>query len=140
MIASMLAYNARKGSGDFGRDRVATDDAWLDYLRQNFTVLRSAWHDRGEPESLIRYEDLVGDPAGVLQRLLTWLDLDASQATIGQLVTATVAPELQGHGSSTSAAASMGRWRSDLPLDMQAKVYARFSDLLQTFGYDASVQ
>ena len=140
MIASMLAYNARKGSGDFGRDRVATDDAWLDYLRQNFTVLRSAWHDRGEPESLIRYEDLVGDPAGVLQRLLTWLDLDASQATIGQLVTATVAPELQGHGSSTSAAASMGRWRSDLPLDMQVKVDERFSDLLQTFGYDAPVQ
>jgi hypothetical protein len=63
MIASMLAYNARKGSGDFGRDNVGSDEEWLTYLHQNFLVLRAAWRDRGEPGSLVRYEDLVRDPA-----------------------------------------------------------------------------
>jgi hypothetical protein len=136
MIASMLAYNAKKGSGDFGRDRVGSDEDWLDYLRQNFIVLRSAWQERGEPGSLIRYEDLIRDPANVLISLLDRLGLDASPTTIARVVGAVTAPELQGHGSSSSPAASMGRWRWDLSSDMQDRIDERFADLLQTFGYD----
>jgi hypothetical protein len=136
MIASMLAYNAKKGSGDFGRDRVDSDEAWLDYLRQNFTVLRSAWQERGEPDSLIRYEDLVREPGEVLTRLLSRLDLDASPSTVAALLAAADAPELKGHGSSHSPAASMGRWRQDLSPEMQEKIARRFGDLLETFGYD----
>ena len=34
MVASMLAYNARKGFGDFGRDTAESDAAWLAYLRR----------------------------------------------------------------------------------------------------------
>jgi hypothetical protein len=136
MIASMLVYNAKKGSGDFGRDRVESDDAWLDYLRQNFTVLRSAWQERGDPDSLIRYEDLIrDDPAATLGRLVDRLGLDASPATVARLVAAAAAPELQGHGSSSSPVASIGRWRQDLSPEMQGKVADRFSGLLQTFGY-----
>ena len=62
MVASMQAYNARKGFGDFGRDKAGSDEAWLVHLHQNFLVLRAAWRDRGEPGSLVRYEDLVRDP------------------------------------------------------------------------------
>lgn len=136
MVASMLAYNAKKGSGDFGRDRVESDEAWLEYLRQNFTVLHSAWRDRGEPGSLIRYEDLVRDPDSVLTGLLSRLGLDASPATVAALLAAARAPELQGHGSSRSPAASIGRWRQDLPPEMQDQIAERFSDLLQHFGYE----
>ncbi|MFN8664221.1 MAG: sulfotransferase [Thermomicrobiales bacterium] len=135
MIASMLAYNAKKGSGDFGRDRVGSDDAWLDYLRQNFTVLRSAWQERGEPDSLLRYEELVSEPAGVVGRLFDRLGLDADPATVARVIASTAAPELQGHGSSSSPTASMGRWRQDLPPQMQEMVTERFSDLLASFGY-----
>ncbi len=137
MIASMLAYNAKKGSGDFGRDRVDSDAAWLDYLRQNFAVLHTAWQDRGEPESLIRYEDLVRDPGAVLTRLLTRLGLDASPATVANLLAAAEAPELQGHGSSSSPVASIGRWRQDLSPEMQARIAERFGSLLHSFGYDS---
>lgn len=136
MIASMLAYNAKKGSGDFGRDRVESDDAWLDYLHQNFTVLRAAWQDRGEPASLIRYEDLIRDPAAILASLLGRLGLDASPATVADLLAAAEAPELKGHGSSRSPAASMGRWRQDLSPEMQERVTERFIDLLHSFGYE----
>ena len=135
MVASMLAYNAKKGSGDFGRDRVDSDEAWLDYLRQNFTVLHGAWRDRGETDSLIRYEDLVRDPGSVLTGLLTRLGLDSSPATVAQLLAAAEAPELQGHGSSRSPAASIGRWRQDLPPEMQDMMNCGFTDLLQQFGY-----
>jgi hypothetical protein len=136
MIASMLAYNAKKGSGDFGRDRVDSDEAWLDYLRQNFTVLHFAWQDRGEPDSLIRYEELVRYPGSVLTGLLTRLGLDASPATVADLLAVAEAPELQGHGSSRSPAASIGRWQQDLSPEMPARIAERFSGLLQDFGYE----
>lgn len=135
MIASMLAYNARKGSGDFGRDRAGSDDAWLDYLRQNFAVLRSAWRERGEPGSLVRYEDLVADPHAVMGPLLARLGLDATDSTVAEVVNAAGAPELSGHGSSASPVASVGRWEQDLSPEMQEKVSARFGDLLRDFGY-----
>jgi hypothetical protein len=132
----MLAYNAKKGSGDFGRDRVNSDEAWFEYLRQNFAVLHSAWQQRGEPNSLIRYEDLVTEPGSVLAGLLSRLGLDASPATVAALLAATQAPELQGHGSSRSPAASIGRWRQDLPPERQEMLNRTFRDLLQAFGYE----
>ncbi len=137
MIASMRAYNARTGSGDFGRDNAGSDEAWLAYLRQNFLVLRAAWRDRGEPGSLIRYEDLVGDPAATLPPLLILLGLDAAPETVRILIAAADAPELRGHGTAGSPAASIGRWRRDLSPQLRASVEATFGDLLREFGYEA---
>src|SRR5918994_7020500 len=88
MIASMRAYNARKGSGDFGRNKAGSDEAWLAHVHQNFLVLRAAWRDRGEPGSLVRYEDLVRAPAATLAPLLTSLGLDAAPETIAGMIAA----------------------------------------------------
>lgn len=136
MIASMLAYNARQGRGDFGRDRAGSDEAWLAYLHQNFRVLRAAWRDRGEPGSLVRYEDLVRDPAATLSSLLTFLGLDAAPESVTSLIAAADAPELRGHGSSRSPAASIGRWRDDLSPAMRLAIEETFGDLLHDFGYE----
>jgi hypothetical protein len=133
----MQAYNARKGSGDFGRDNAGSDEAWLAYLRQNFLVLRAAWRDRGEPGSLLRYEDLVREPATTLLPLLTPLGLDAAPETVARLIAAADAPELRGHGTSGSPAASIGRWRTDLSPELRAAVQETFGDLLRDFGYRA---
>lgn len=135
MIASMLAYNEKKGSGDFGRDRVESDDAWLDYLYQNFAVLHAAWQDRGEPDSLIRYEDLIGEPDAVITRLLRQLDLESTSGTVSRLLDVAASPELRGHGSSQSPGTSIGRWRQDLSPEMGEKISQRFGDLLGKFGY-----
>src|SRR4051812_34174793 len=124
MIASMLAYNARKGFGDFGRDKAGSDAEWLAYVRQSFLVLRAAWRDRGEPGSLIRYEDLVRDPTTTLPPLLTALGLDAAPETVRRLIAAAApdAPELRGHGTAGSPEASIGRWRHDLPPELRAAI------------------
>lgn len=136
MIASMQAYNARVGAGHFGRDRAGSDEAWLAYLRQNFLVLRAAWRDRGEPESLVRYEDLVRDPVAALPPLLAHLGLEPAPDAVSELIAAADAPELRGHGTSGSPAASIGRWRSDLSPDMRRAVEETFGDLLRDFGYE----
>jgi hypothetical protein len=138
MIASMQAYNARRGSSDFGRDKAGSDEAWLAYLRQNFLVLRAAWRDRGEPGSLVRYEELVRDPAATLPPLLTALGLDATPETVRRLIAAAApdAPELRGHGTAGSPEASIGRWRTDLAPELRVAVEETFGDLLQEFGYE----
>jgi hypothetical protein len=137
MIASMRAYNARKGSGDFGRDKAGCDEAWLAHVHQNFLVLRAAWRDRGEPGSLVRYEDLVRAPDTTLPPLLDFLGLDAAPETVSRLIAAAApdAPELRGHGTAGSPEASIGRWRHDLPAELRAATEETFGDLLEEFGY-----
>ena len=83
-----------------------------------------------------RYEDLVRDPGAVLTGLLTRLELDASPTTVANVLAAAEAPELRGHGSSSSPVASIGRWRQDLSPEMQDAIAERFDGLLHSFGYD----
>ena len=137
MIASMRAYNARKGFGDFGRKSARSDATWLAELRRGVVALRDAWRDRGEPGSLVRYEDLVRAPDKTLPPLLTSLGLDAAPETVSRLIAAAApdAPELRGHGTAGSPEASIGRWRHDLPPDLLAATEETFGDLLEEFGY-----
>jgi hypothetical protein len=137
MIASMRTYNARKGFGDFGRESAQSDATWLADLRRGVVALRAAWRDRGAPESLVRYEDLVRAPETALPPLLMFLGLDAAPETVSRLIAAAApdAPELRGHGTSGSPGASIGRWRHDLSPELRAAVAETFGDLLQEFGY-----
>jgi hypothetical protein len=136
-IASMVAYNARKGFGDFGRETAESDEVWLAELQRGVTALRDAWRERGDARSLVRYEDLVRDPAAVLPPLLEALGLDARAQTVDALIAAAApdAPELRGHGTAASPAASIGRWQHDLSPRMQALVAETFGGLLEEFGY-----
>jgi sulfotransferase family protein len=138
MIASMRAYNERKGWGDFGRERAGTDDAWLEELKAGVTNLRQGWNDRRAGSALVRYEELLADPTATLTALFAALDLDATPATVAGVVAraSAPAPELAGHGTSDSAAASVGRWRRDLDEPAQATAQAAFADLLLSFGYE----
>ncbi|MBA2597900.1 MAG: sulfotransferase [Chloroflexia bacterium] len=137
MIASMIAYNARKGFGDFGRETAVSDDAWFAELRQGVVALIDGWRERGEPGTLVRYEDLVRDPLATLPPLLTSLGLDAAPETVARLIVAAApdAPELRGHGTADSPAASIGRWRRDLSPAMRERVDAIFGELLLDLGY-----
>src|SRR5215213_3764514 len=137
MVASMRAYNARKGFGDFGRETAQSDADWLADLRRGVVALRDAWRERGDTMSLVRYEDLVRDPDATLPPLLASLGLDAAPEIVSRLITGAQpdAPELRGHGTSASPHASIGRWQHDLPPELLAAVEETFGDLLQEFGY-----
>jgi hypothetical protein len=136
MLASMQAYNARKGFGDFGRETAESDATWLTELHRGVVALRDAWRDRGDPSSLVRYEDLVRDPDATLPPLLTYLGLDAAPEIVRRLIAAADAPELRGHGTAGSPEASIGRWQHDLSPELRAAVAETFGDLLQQFGYE----
>src|SRR5215218_4928153 len=137
MLASMRAYNARKGFGDFGRETAQSDVTWLAELHRGVVALRDSWRDRGEPGSLVRYEDLVRDPEATLPPLLASLGLDAAPETVRRLIAAAApdAPELRGHATAGSPDASIGRWQRDLPPELLVAVEETFGDFLEEFGY-----
>jgi hypothetical protein len=140
MIASMRAYNARKGYADFGRTEAGSDEEWLADLRRGVEALRDAWRERGAPATLVRYEDLVRAPDATLPPLLASLGLAAEPETVRAMIAAAgpESAELLGHATAASPAASIGRWRDDLAPELQAAAEAQFGDLLREFGYDAA--
>jgi hypothetical protein len=138
MVASMMAYNTRRGFGDFGREAAGSDAAWLAQLRRGVEALRDAWRDRGEPGNLVHYETLVRDPLHAVPILLETLGLDATPTTLTRLLAAAApdSAESRAHATSGSPDASIGRWQTDLSPELQAMTQETFGDLLTEFGYD----
>jgi hypothetical protein len=136
MWASMRAYNERRGYGDFGRERAASDESWLFELRAGAIQLVEAARKRGASARVVRYEQLVTDPAGAIVPVLGYLGLDASPAAVEAMVTAG-AVDVVDHRTSESPAASIGRWQRDFSEADRALASAAFDDVLTAFGYGA---
>ncbi len=81
---------------------------------------------------LVRYEDLVRAPQQELGRVLTHLGLDPATSPLDDTAQTAL---FERHGTSTSAAASIGRWRNDLPPEEATFVAQELGDLLLRFGY-----
>lgn len=138
MWASMRAYNERRGFGDFGQARADSEQAWLDEMRNGAVRLYETAQARGPAARVVRYEDIVADPAATIAAILAYLELDAAATTIGAMVAAAESeiPELRAHRTSATVEASLGRWQRDLSPEQQAMARAAFDDILPAFGYD----
>jgi hypothetical protein len=137
MASSILAFNARRGFDDFGRQRASSDEEFLAQLRHGATLLTEHWRRRSDRAHLVRYEDVITDPAAALAPLLAYLGLDASPATIDGMIgrASEETPELKRHQTSESPVSSVGRWREDLSPELQAVAHDAFADLLADYGY-----
>jgi hypothetical protein len=137
MVASIFAFNRKRGVKGFGEE-AARDE--LDYVRRlevwASNLLRS-WRRRSERAHLVRYEDLVLEPAGTLEALLDYAGLAADGATIDRMLGALAEelPELAEHGTAPDAKTSIGRARSDLSPDLAAACERSFGEALEAFGY-----
>ena len=137
MVTSMLAYNQKRGFDDFGRVRRPSDEAWVRSLRRGVNELARAWTRRGDRAHLVRYEDLVAEPETIMRGVFEYLGLDASPALVGELVRKSTSDraELTKHQTTRDPAASIGRWRHDLPPALRSAANEAFQHGLVTFGY-----
>lgn len=81
---------------------------------------------------LVRYEDLVADQRGTLQRVMQFLDLataDEQLAVLDQQKLFAV------HGTSATPEASIQRWRRDLPDAERQVIESICGDVMQSLGY-----
>ncbi|HEX5498310.1 MAG TPA: hypothetical protein VFX03_03750, partial [Thermomicrobiales bacterium] len=77
------------------------------------------------------------DPAATLRSVLTYLELDADDATVSGMVARASAenPEMKGHLTSANVSTSLGRWRTSLSPALQDVAREELGDVLAQFGY-----
>jgi hypothetical protein len=151
MASSILAFDRKRGYAGFGRPEGVTDEEYVrGQLRQMALDLRKSWQTRGHRGHLVRYEDLVYMPEQTLAGLLEYLELDASRATIEQMLQAGAdpAPALIGssydparvgeHRTTRDLRESIGRWRREGDEALRDVCDDVFADVLEDFGYARS--
>jgi hypothetical protein len=136
MVASIMDFNRRRGVEGFGRAAASGDAEWIASMAGWATSLVRAWQRRRRQAHLVRYEDLVARPAETLAALLEHIEVESSAARIEEMqgTLATEMPELAGHRT-RSASESIGRWRTDLPDELQEACSQAFGEALSVFGY-----
>jgi hypothetical protein len=138
MVASMFAYNAKRGVEGFRRSEYA-DDA--DYVVQQIAGgvkgLAATWAARRDRAHLIRYEDLVLQPEPAVAALLSYLGLDHEGPAADAMVKSLTAreAETEGHRTTPDPRASIGRWRQDLTPAVRRACEQALAHELETFGY-----
>lgn len=137
VFCSILAFNRKRGIESFGRERVASDAAYAEWLNVEITYLVENWLARASDSLLVRYEDLIRRPMQVLDQIFTYLGVNCSQAVVeGVLSTAQQqAALLEGHVTAQDSEHSIGRWRSDLSPDLAQVVNDTFAANLLAVGY-----
>ena len=90
---------------------------------------------QGQRHHFLRYEDLVAEPADHAAALFQFLELEADGGVEDYLQRA--AGELfASHGTSSSPAASVGRWRRDLSKEQQQQANEGLAAALERLGYE----
>lgn len=134
IVASIRAMDARRGYHGFGRTADMSEESYLGFvlaaMGTQLLSMRQLQLDGAHDCLLIRYEDIVGDPAAVTARLSGFLDLDlaADQGVLS-------GPGFDRHATSPSASQSIGRWRAQLSETDVATIRARLGDEMDRYGY-----
>lgn len=133
MYCSVQAFNRRHGRDDFGMGRAGAGEELLDVTAKRVDGLVGSYRSRRRKVFLLRYEDLMRDPGGMLREILAYLDIQRGSALIRSVVSE--APSGDGHGTSTGDA-SIGRWRRDLSPADRDRCTRVFEEALMAFGYE----
>jgi hypothetical protein len=147
MATSIVSFDAQRGYAGFGRPDGVSDEEYVrGELAQTVDTLRASWLARRDRAHLVRYEDLVREPAETLARLLGYLGVDPSPAVVEDVLGAGSGDVLALPGSSYEAAEvrahrtvmdpgeTVGRWR-DADDSFRAAAQEAFGEALAEFGY-----
>jgi hypothetical protein len=148
MALSILSFDRRRGFPGFRRPEGLTDIEYVHGVLREMTLgLTAAWRERREGAHLLRYEDLVAEPGGSLTALFAYLGLDALPATVERVIAHGAAPaldlpgasfepsDLEGHRTTPSLEASIGRFRTEADREFLAATEEAFGEALREFGY-----
>ena len=134
VACSVLASSAkRKGLAQRLDPRIVLDDI----QSRTGSVVR-AWRERSQRAHLVRYEDLIGQPAETLERLVAYLELDTAPNLVEAMVRALSEESAasERHRTTDAVETSIGRWRRDLNAEQQREFGLALREGLETFGYE----
>jgi hypothetical protein len=137
-LCSMRSYAAKSGA-PFGPPGDPSVEEQLRWLRHTSGRLLADYADRRrEAAYLLRYEDLIAEPAATITSVLRFAALDAAPETVALMLAALDAhPDMRdAHVTSTSPAESVGRWRRELTPAQQALAEELLRPQLDALGYE----
>jgi Sulfotransferase family len=139
ILCSVIAFNRKRGWDAFGRSEGGDDAEYVrTSMRQSAVTLAERLRGEAGGPRLVRYEDLVLDP----EPTLTELFADLGLANEPELVSATIqraeedTAAMHHHRTTSDPAASIGRWREDLPEEIAAVCNEELGPWLTEFGYE----
>ena len=137
IAASTIAYNRKRGYPQFGRELVSSDEEFIrGPLREGVESLLTAWRRRGGDAFMMRYEDVIQWPRVVLKDVFDYVGIDSSDAILDEVLENAESPQARElHQTSESVAASVERWRTDLPPELAAAADDALGELAEQFGY-----
>jgi hypothetical protein len=141
LLCSVIAFNRKRGWDAFGRSEGGDDAEYVrTTLRQSGELLVKRLHKGEAGPHLVRYEDLVLQPEPTLVDLFGQLEMDADPEVVRETIRLTEesTAEMKHHRTTSDPAASIGRWREDLPEEIAAVCNEELGPLLREFGYEDS--
>jgi hypothetical protein len=142
MVASILAYNERRGLQYFGRADWGSDEEFVRSLHESLDHIVNSWRKAKETTFLLKYEDLVRSPRQTLEHLLDYVGVESQADVVEHMLRADAADQSTArtaHQTSVSAEDSIGRWQRDLSDPVREACQGTFGDLLAELGYEAGV-
>jgi len=140
-LCSVIAFNRKRGWDAFGRAEGGDDAEYVrGPLRQSVATLAGRLQNQSTGALLVRYEDLILNPEPALAELFAALGLAADEDLVGETVALAQqsTASMDHHRTTSDPAASIGRWRKDLPEEIAAVCNDELGSLLAEFGYEAS--
>ena len=142
-LSSVFAWNEKLGDHGFGHTADMSKAEYLtEWVRGDAEGLLRRWRRQGDAAHLIRYEDLILEPARVLSALLEFLELDADDAVVAEMLETATGPsdQLDEHRTVSDPAQTIGRWRHDLPAGFAEKCNEVLTPVLSEFGYSTELE
>jgi hypothetical protein len=138
MVSSIIAFNRKRGVMGFGREAAQSDRDYIESLTGWAANLTRSFELRSDRSTLLRYEDLVLDPAPTLRALLEYLGVDHGEQLVAGMLEAVAEelPALAEHPTTTDPPSSIGRWQAELDGELLEACERAFGPALQAFGYE----
>jgi Sulfotransferase family len=141
LLCSVISFNRKRGWDAFGRSEGGDDAEYVrTTLRQSGELLVKRLRKGAAGPQLVRYEDLVLSPEPTLVELFGQLGMNADPEVVRETIRRTEesTADMAHHRTTSDPAASIGRWRDDLPEEIAAVCNEELGPLLREFGYEAS--
>jgi hypothetical protein len=139
IYCSIREFNRKRGYPAFRRAEVASEDEYIRLLGHDAQGLYSSWVRRSWRSHVIRYEDLVSNPATTLGGLLEYLDLSEDKKALRRMTRLAERRDAPTeHMTSDSIEMSVGRWRRELDDATLELCDSVFGPMLEGFGYQTS--
>jgi hypothetical protein len=138
MIASIESYSRQRGMDLFGTTRDAGRGEQIRAQVEAVEMMRVAWEQRKDTALLVRYEDLLSDISGQVERIFRYLEVDTDGATLSLILENWVArsADFKEQRTTPSYSASIGRWKTDLSAEEGVLATELYHDSLVSFGYE----